>query len=211
MNAVLQAKKIAEQRKKPEQGREHPEHQYRREREAEERKEAERVAREQEEATRKEAERSKQEQTNTPRPAGAQYSNPQDQVIQLPKVEIKGKLFGDLVKNKNHKHLFSNSAGFTEVPTQLLYDMLKKLGFTSDGVGATSRQYLINNLIKLYDISRIEKAYKDVENDLNNAGYTGFSDGQEAVHGMRAFLQDTVKMYQYLNPVQKNDECPRFS
>ena len=175
IGAAIEEREKEEQSKKQEQGWEHPEHRH--------------------------PEYRHPEQTNiqfeTPRPAQKTYLKPQDQFIQPPKMEIKGKLFGDLVKNKIHHDLFSNSS-----PTQLLYDMLKKLGFTSDAVKGSSRQYLINSLIKLYDISSIESALKD----LDNAGYTATDDGFEAVHGVQNFLQDTVKMYQSLNRVQKNDE-----
>ncbi len=133
-------------------------------------------------------------------PQDIQPQDIQPQDIQPQVRKIKGKLFGDLIKNKNHKHLFSNGAGFTEVPTQLLYDMLKKLGFNSDAVKANSKDDLIKNLINLYDLSGIEGTLKD----LNNAGYTGQDDGGEAVHGVQNFLQDTVKTYKEISDKEPN-------
>jgi hypothetical protein len=133
-----------------------------------------------------------QEQGIQPQEQGIQ---PQEQGIQPRIIQTKKKLFGNLIKDKHHHHIIRKSqtfdGGYTDVTTPLLTQMLEKLGFDTSDLLESSRDDLIKNLINQYNLVDIESAL----NNLNNAGYTQYDDGCEAVSAVQDILADTVKMY----------------
>ena len=116
--------------------------------------------------------------------------------VQPQRIQPKKKLFGDVIKDKNHHDLLANKMGngsLTYIPTLFLYQMLETIGFDPRYIQESiDLDDLKKRLINHYGLHDIRKVLSDVQ----NAGYTAHDDGCEVVFGLIHLLEETVKMYE---------------